>query len=59
MGYKLELQFNSNNKTLKMAKETDFRIISISGLEGSSYTIHKADSNQDGRVVTGKNSEPR
>lgn len=59
MGYKLELQFNSNNKTLEMAKETDFRIISISGLEGSSYTIHKADSNQDGMVVTGKKIEPR
>lgn len=59
MGYKLELQFNSNNKSLLMSKETEFRIISVSGLEGSSYTIHKADSNQDGMVVTGKKIEPR
>lgn len=59
MDCKLEIQFNCNNKTLEMNKDTDFRIISITGLEGSSYTIHKADSNQDGMVVTGKKIEPR
>lgn len=59
MDYKLDLQFNSNNKSLIMNKSSEFRIISISGLEGSSYTIYKADSNEDGMVVTGKKIEPR
>jgi hypothetical protein len=59
MGCKLEVQFNCNNKTLEMNKSSDFRITSITGLEGSSYTINKSNSNQDGMVVTGKKIEPR
>lgn len=59
MDYKLELNFSSNNKSLDMTKNTDFRIITITGIESSSYTIHKANTNDDGMIVTGKKIEPR
>lgn len=59
MKYNLDLDFTCNKKTLEMNKNTDFRITSIQGIEASSYTIHKADVNGDGVVVTGEKIEPR
>lgn len=55
----LELSFTSKNKTIKMNKKAEFRIIEISGLEASQYTINTINSNQDGSRVTFRKIEPR
>lgn len=59
MTYNLDLLFSSNNSQIKMNKSSDFKVLTISGLEASSYTINKLESNQDGMTVTGKKVEPR
>jgi len=59
MDYSMSLKFSSNNKTLTMKRSEEFKILTIEGIEGSEYTIYKADSNQDGMVVTGRKIEPR
>ncbi len=55
----LELDFSSQEKSISMGKTTEFKIISVGGLEASTYTINSIDSNQDGKIVTNKKIEPR
>ena len=59
MTYNLDLSFSSNNNQVIMGKNTEFKILTISGLEASSYTINKLESNQDGMTITSKKIEPR
>ncbi len=55
----LELSFLCRNKLIQMNKNSEFRIISIDGLEASEYTINNINSNQDGAIVTYRKIEPR
>lgn len=55
----LELIFSSQDKEILMNKTSEFRIISIDGLESSSYSIKNIDSNTDGADVTYRKIEPR
>lgn len=55
----LELNFSSKNKSLQMNRNSEFRIISIEGLEASEYMINNINSNQDGAIVTYRKIEPR
>ena len=59
MDYKFNAIFESNNKILKMNKNTGVRIIDIEGIEASSYTINTISSEQDGAIVTSEKVEPR
>lgn len=59
MDYKHELVFKSNKKTLEINDKTDIHAIDILGIEASSYTINKANSEQDGATVTSTKVEPR
>ena len=59
MASKLELVFNSKNKTIEMNKNSEFGVISIEGIEASQYSISSIDSNQDGCIVTHEKIEPR
>lgn len=55
----LELSFRCQNKTLEMKRESEFRVITITGLEASEYSINTINSNQDGAIVTYRKIEPR
>ncbi|MEG0873044.1 MAG: phage tail family protein [Clostridia bacterium] len=59
MDYKMILNFNSNNNNLEMSRDSCFKILSIDGLESSTYTINKINSSQDGMTITSKKIEPR
>ncbi len=55
----LELTFSCRNKTIEMKKSSEFRVISVEGLESSEYTINTVNNNQDGAIVTYRKIEPR
>lgn len=55
----LELSFRCQNKTLEMKRESEFRVLTITGLEASEYSINTINSNQDGAIVTYRKIEPR
>lgn len=55
----LELSFSCKNRLVEMGRYSEFRVISISGLEASEYTINSINSNQDGAIVTHRKIEPR
>lgn len=55
----LELTFSSRNKSIEMKKTSEFRVISVEGLEASEYTISTVNSNQDGSIITYRKIEPR
>lgn len=55
----LELSFRCQNKTLEMKRESEFRVITITGLEASEYSINTINSNQDGAIVTYRKIESR
>jgi len=59
MDYKHNLLFKSNKKELIMNSQVDIHVIDILGIEASSYTINKANSEQDGANVTSVKVEPR
>lgn len=59
MDYKNNLVFKSNKKELEMNEKTDIHIIDIQGIESSSYTINKVNSEQDGATPTSIRIEPR
>jgi len=59
MASKLELVFSSKNKKIEMNKKSDFRVISIQGIEASQYSISSINGNQDGYIVTHEKIEPR
>lgn len=55
----LELQFLSRNKMIVMNKSSEFRVLTMSGLEASEYSIRRMESNQDGGIVTHRKINPR
>ncbi len=55
----LELTFLSRNKTIQMNKKSELRVISISGLESSQYSINTINGNQDGTIITHVKLNPR
>lgn len=55
----LELNFSSRNRSILMNKKSEFRVISIDGLEASEYSINAINTNQDGAIVTYRKIEPR
>lgn len=59
MEYKHELVFESNKKILKINSESDIHLIDIQGIESSSYSINKTNSEQDGATLTSVKIEPR
>ncbi len=59
MDYKQNLVFKSNKKELTMNSRIDIHVIDILGIEASSYTINKSNSEQDGANVTSVKIEPR
>ena len=59
MEYKHELVFESNKKILKINSESDIHLIDIQGIESSSYSINKTNSDQDGATLTSVKIEPR
>lgn len=59
MDYKHNIVFKSNKKELQMNEKTDIHIIDIQGIEASSYTINKVNSEQDGATPTSIRIEPR
>ena len=59
MDYKHELVFESNKRTLEINDKTDIHAIDIQGIEASSYTINKTNSEQDGANLTSVKIEPR
>lgn len=59
MDYKHNLIFKSNKKELEMNDKTDIHAIDIQGIEASSYTINKVNSEQDGATPTSVRIEPR
>ncbi len=59
MNYKFEALFKSDKGTLIMNDSSDFKIIDINGIESSSYTINKSDSEDDGADVTSVKVNPR
>lgn len=56
---RLELKFISKDTTLTMNKNSEFKVLTIEGLEASEYTINKVSSNQDGAIITNRKIEPR
>ena len=59
MDYKHNLVFKSNKKELQMNENSDIHVIDIQGIEASSYTINKVNSEQDGATPTSVRIEPR
>lgn len=59
MGYKHEVIFKSDGKTLIMDEKSDMKIIDIKGIEASSYKINTTKSNQDGANISSKKIEAR
>lgn len=59
MDYKQNLVFKSNKKEMTMNSKVDIHVIDIQGIEASSYTINKSNSEQDGANVTSVKIEPR
>lgn len=59
MDYKQILIFKSDNKELKISKDSEFKNIDIKGIESSSNTINKSSSEQDGANVISKKIDPR
>lgn len=59
MDYKHNIKFTSNKKELEINEKTDIHVIDIQGIESSSYTINKVNSEQDGATPTSIRIEPR
>lgn len=55
----MELNFTSQNKSLEMNADSEFKILTVEGLEASEYTINKVNNNQDGSIVVSRRIEPR
>ena len=59
MDYKHNIVFKNNKKELEMNEKTNIHVIDIQGIEASSYTINKVNSEQDGATPTSIRIEPR
>lgn len=55
----LELDFSSKDKMIQMNKKSEFRVLTVEGLEASEYSISTINSNQDGAIVTHRKINPR
>ena len=59
MKYKQNLIFKRKNGQLEMNSKVGFKVIDITGIEASSYTINKSNSEKDGAEIMSVKVEPR